>query len=287
MHLVELNTFLAIVETGSLVCASEKLNVTQSTVTARLKSLEAELGQQLIVRNRSGAALTSAGERLRRYASTISDLWRQARQETGLPDALSSVCNIGYEPEVWDGLAKVFFEEIRTELPQVALSAWQGSGTELSNWLRNGLVDVVVTYNGDSSQWQISHPLGFDRLVLVASEPDALIKFNPGYVYVEAGEDFGRDHAIAYADASTARISFGSAPVALAHILEFGGSAYLPLRLVQKHLDAKHLFVLKSAPVFDREIYLVGNNSAISKWPWFKDRVARLQRELAFEVPIL
>ena len=48
MTLSELRTFLAIVETGSLVRASRVLNVTQSTVTARLKSLEAELGQTLI-----------------------------------------------------------------------------------------------------------------------------------------------------------------------------------------------------------------------------------------------
>ncbi|MEO0369267.1 MAG: LysR family transcriptional regulator [Pseudomonadota bacterium] len=269
MHLVELNTFLAIVETGSLVGASEKLNVTQSTVTARLKSLEAELGQQLIVRNRSGAALTSAGEKLRRYASTISDLWRQARQETGLPDALSSVCNIGYEPELWDGLTKRFFETIRNDLPQVALSAWQGSGPELARWLRSGLIDVAITYDGDIGQMQISYPLGVDQLVLVSSRADAPVRFNPGYVYVEAGEDFGRDHAIAYADASTARVSFGSAPAALSHILEFGGSAYLPLRLVEEHINAKRLFVLADAPTFEREIYLIGNRAAVSNWPWF------------------
>jgi DNA-binding transcriptional LysR family regulator len=47
MNLANLETFLKIVETGSLVRASEALNVTQSTVTARMKSLEDELGQTL------------------------------------------------------------------------------------------------------------------------------------------------------------------------------------------------------------------------------------------------
>ena len=45
MNIISLQTFLAIVETGSLVRASKKMNVTQSTVTARLKTLEEELGQ--------------------------------------------------------------------------------------------------------------------------------------------------------------------------------------------------------------------------------------------------
>ena len=36
MNLYEIRTFLAIVETGQLNRAAEQLNVTQSTVTARL-----------------------------------------------------------------------------------------------------------------------------------------------------------------------------------------------------------------------------------------------------------
>ena len=44
MNLQSLATFLAIIETGSLVRAAERLNVTQSTVTARLKALEDHLG---------------------------------------------------------------------------------------------------------------------------------------------------------------------------------------------------------------------------------------------------
>ena len=71
MNLSELRTFLTIVETGSLVRASHILNVTQSTVTARLKSLEDEIGQTLIIRNKSGATMTAAGVRLHRYADTI------------------------------------------------------------------------------------------------------------------------------------------------------------------------------------------------------------------------
>ncbi|MEM7236781.1 MAG: LysR family transcriptional regulator, partial [Pseudomonadota bacterium] len=36
MNLASIQTFVAIVETGSLVRASQRLNVTQSTVTVRL-----------------------------------------------------------------------------------------------------------------------------------------------------------------------------------------------------------------------------------------------------------
>ena len=75
MNITALQTFLAIVDTGSLVRASQVLHVTQSTVTARLKTLEDELGQQLLNRQKSGTTLTPAGTRLLRYARIMTGLW--------------------------------------------------------------------------------------------------------------------------------------------------------------------------------------------------------------------
>ena len=54
-------TFLAIVGTRSFVRAADQLNVSQTTVSARIRTLEDELGRQLFVRNRNGAHLTPAG----------------------------------------------------------------------------------------------------------------------------------------------------------------------------------------------------------------------------------
>ena len=92
---MSLHTFTAIVETGSLVRASEKMNVTQSTVTARLKILEQELGQVLLNRHKSGTTLTPAGSKLLRYAHVMTGLWRQAQNEAGLPDGVDSLCSFG------------------------------------------------------------------------------------------------------------------------------------------------------------------------------------------------
>ncbi|MFT5112887.1 MAG: DNA-binding transcriptional LysR family regulator [Parasphingorhabdus sp.] len=69
-----LETFLAILETGSLAKASKRLYVGQSTVTTRLKRLEDELGQILFNRTKSGVTLTSSGHKFRRYAETMTDL---------------------------------------------------------------------------------------------------------------------------------------------------------------------------------------------------------------------
>ena len=92
MNITALQTFLAIVDTGSLVRASQVLHVTQSTVTARLKSLEDEIGQQLLNRQKSGTTLPPAGTRLLGYARIMTGLWRQAKYETSLPERAGPPC---------------------------------------------------------------------------------------------------------------------------------------------------------------------------------------------------
>ena len=63
MDIDQARTFLAIAAHGSFLEAARRLHVTQSTVSARIRNLEAELGVRLFVRNRSGASLTPAGQR--------------------------------------------------------------------------------------------------------------------------------------------------------------------------------------------------------------------------------
>ena len=108
INIVSLHTFIAIVETGSLVRASEKMNVTQSTVTARLKILEQELGQVLLNRHKSGTTLTPAGSKLLRYAHVMTGLWRQAQNEAGLPDGVDSLCSFGCHSDLWLGKGRYF-----------------------------------------------------------------------------------------------------------------------------------------------------------------------------------
>jgi len=268
MNLNELRTFLTIVETGSLVRAASTLNVTQSTVTARLKSLEDELGQRLINRQKSGATLTAAGVRLQRYATTISDLWQQARKETALPDGMRSVCNIACHPDLWEGLGEGIFDTIRATQPDIALSVWTGGQHDLAHWLDHGLVDIALTYWPSTRQTEATQTLFTDELVLVSNVIDAPIRFNKDYVFVEAGDNFARAHAVEYADADTTRLNFGTATLGRDHVLDHGGSAYLPLRLVQSQLGHS-LHILADAPAFERQSYVVSRTTARADWPWF------------------
>ncbi len=269
MNVTVLQTFLTILEAGSLIRASTQLNVTQSTVTARLQTLERELGQTLIKRDKSGVSPTAAGLRLKRYAETMTGLWQQARQDTALSKSMNDICNIGCHVDLWHHLGRRFFSYVGEHAPDVAISVWKGSAAEASQWLDDGRTDVSLNYAPGYKAGQSATALPADRIVLVSTDPDAPMRFDPGYVYVEAGEEFGRWHAAEYADADIARISFGSSDLGLEHVLAVGGSAYLPDRVVGPLVRQGRLYHIQKAPEFERPVYLSVNTDAADNWPWF------------------
>ncbi|WP_085124618.1 helix-turn-helix domain-containing protein [Tistlia consotensis] len=66
MHIDQIRTFLEVVATGNFRKAAENLNVTQSTVSARIRALESELGRALFERGRRADAGRRASAPARR-----------------------------------------------------------------------------------------------------------------------------------------------------------------------------------------------------------------------------
>jgi DNA-binding transcriptional LysR family regulator len=279
MNITSLQTLITIVETGSLVRASEKLNVTQSTVTARLKTLELELGQVLLVRQKSGVSLTPSGTKMLRYARVMTGLWRQAQREAGLPSGLKSVCTLGCQHELWQGLGKELFYTIDEEHPEMALTLHQGNDVELEEWLAEGMVDIVLTLAPISKRNQTIYILPEEEIALYSDRAETPIKEDPSYIYVDYGEDYRRFHAEAYFDAGVGRVNFASATCALEYLIERGGSAYLPRHITKPYVSSGCLHKLADAPEFLRSRYLVGNDLVTENWPWFQSLIANLQQK--------
>ncbi|MCP4982499.1 MAG: LysR family transcriptional regulator [Gammaproteobacteria bacterium] len=171
MNLSIIYTFLAIAECGQLNRAAERLHATQSTISTRLNSLEAELGQILFHRRKSGTELTSAGFRFQRYAQLMVDTWRQARQETALPAEIDTTFNLGCHADLWEGLGVCMFEYLHDNYPEVAISAWSGEQVELERWLGSGLIDAALGYTPSVAENRSQHRLQGDRPVLVSTRP--------------------------------------------------------------------------------------------------------------------
>lgn len=290
MTLEELRTFLEVIESGSLVEAARRLHVTPSTVTARLNALEEEVGHRLLHRNKSGAELTSAGFKLQRYAELMTQLWRQARHEVSLPAGLDGVCNVGLEADLWRGLGEDLLDYLRRECPGVSVALWPGEQRQLQRWLGTGLIDVALGYVAPRTGRLETHALGDEPLVLVSSQlerwPEAGADFmrRAGYVYVDHGEEFRREHAVAVALDEAVPVTIAAADWALEHLLRHGGTGYLPARHARRALDSGRLREVEGAPRFRRRLFLIASAAAVAQWPWFDALLVALRASVAAPV---
>ena len=147
MDITLAKTFLEIVETGSFAAAASRLNVTQTSVSARIHVLEEQLGRRLFVRNKSGARLTAAGERFLRHATTLVQVWDRARREVGLPQGRRDIASIGAEISLWNPLLVDWLIWMKQEAPDIAIRAEVDVPSRLMDAVHDGALDLAVLYD--------------------------------------------------------------------------------------------------------------------------------------------
>jgi len=276
MNVTVLRTFLEVVETGNLNRAADRMHVTQSTVTQRINMLEQQLGEALINRRKSGAELTSAGFKFKRYAELMLRNWQQARHEISLPETNDSILNIGCHFDLWDHVAQNWLDDIRLHHPTVALSVWGGEQTDMDRWITSGLVDACLCFAPKVQENALVQTLFDEKLILVSSEPCDESYPHPPYLYTDLGDSFRRQHAEAYPQAMAPSLTFGTARFAIDHLVKQGGAGYVPASMVKESLRLLELFLVEGAPVFTRRVYLVANERLPDRLEWFKGSVLRL-----------
>jgi|TARA_R110002012_G_scaffold181653_3_gene348067 DNA-binding transcriptional LysR family regulator len=88
MDIADLQIFATVARLGSMRKAGEELNTVQSNITARIRTLEENLGTSLFERHHRGVKLSAAGQRLLPYYERLAHLMGEARQATlddGIP----------------------------------------------------------------------------------------------------------------------------------------------------------------------------------------------------------
>jgi DNA-binding transcriptional LysR family regulator len=131
MDAADLRVFQSVAVTGSMNKAALELNTVQSNVTARIKSLEDEVGFALFERTNRGVTLTAAGRRLLPFAARAARLLDDARRAVADEGTPSGALVVGsLETTAALRLSPVLAEFAAT-YPAVDLSLRTGTSCEL------------------------------------------------------------------------------------------------------------------------------------------------------------
>ncbi|MDO8037768.1 LysR family transcriptional regulator [Janthinobacterium sp. SUN137] len=256
MDINQARTFLEVASCGSFIMAAERMHVTQTAVSARIRTLEQQLGRQLFVRNKAGARLTPAGERFMRHAATMVQVWERARHQVALPPGRDDAVSIGCELSLWQPLLGDWLIRMSRDCPEIALRAEVDSPARLLDAVHDGSLDLAVLYNPPQRPGLASELLAEEKLVMVTTRDDGQIQADT-YVYVDWGPSFAANHQAAYPELSSPPISISLGPLALVYLLDVGGASYFRIGSAQPYLDAGLLFRVRDAPEFSHSAYAV------------------------------
>ena len=168
MELEQIEYFVRVAELGSFTRASRALNMAQPALSRKIRLLEVELRQNLLVRNGRGATTTDAGKLLLEHGRGILHQVQRLREELGrVRGSLAGRVAIGLPPSIAKVLTVPLTREFRAKLPQAALAISEGLSVAMQDAILNGKLDLALLYGAVPTPGLEITPLLDEDLFLV------------------------------------------------------------------------------------------------------------------------
>jgi DNA-binding transcriptional LysR family regulator len=174
--------FVAAAETGSITLASERVNISQPSISSAIAMLEANFGIQLFIRHHAqGLSLTGDGQRFLQEARALlqqADALQNAACE--ISTQIAGPLEIGCLATLFPLIIPELLNAFKTRHANARVNALAGNQTELFDSLRNGQIAMLLTYD-------LEIPGDMDFLALAKLPP---------YAYVAANHPLARKKTI-------------------------------------------------------------------------------------------
>lgn len=184
--LKQISYFVATAETGSITQASERVNISQPSISSAITALEEEFGIQLFIRHHAqGLSLTSEGQRFLREAKALLVQAEEVQSAASMISAkVGGPLEVGCLSTLFPLAVPELLSVFRKRYPAAKVNAEAGNQAELFESLRNGRIALVLTYD-------MNIPQDFDF------EPMAPL---PPYAFVGAAHPLARRRSVSLSE---------------------------------------------------------------------------------------
>lgn len=259
MDINALKTFLEVAKTRHFGHAADNLFVSQSTVSARIRTLEEVLGVNLFIRERGNIQLSPSGEALITHATSMMTLWARAKQEIAAPSGTRNSLVFGGLSGLWDITLQDWLLRVSTAHPDLAITADSFSSETLFSRVMNGTMDIAFLYDAPQGVNIVSTQLTTIKLRMVSSQ--AVVKLPDDWTDHFVNVDWGMNYAVQFAaefpEISSSRLTTGLGRIAQEHLIRTKGFAYLAEPAVKRAIEKEDLFFVPKTPVFKRKAYAI------------------------------
>nr|WP_244966941.1 LysR family transcriptional regulator [Listeria grandensis] len=146
MKLTTLKYFVTVASESSFTKASEKLYISQPTLSRRIQELEMELGVELFIRHSHTIALSKAGEQ---FLTEVNDVLKRVDKLAHMfdkqahLDSTSPIIKIGYLANFNMGIMFELLKRFKSSRPNVQFVMKQDTPMKLADGLSSGQYDLV------------------------------------------------------------------------------------------------------------------------------------------------
>jgi DNA-binding transcriptional LysR family regulator len=251
-----IETFLDLMETRNFNRTAERLNIMQSTVSHRVKALEAQFNRKLFTRNKGGTVPTAAGLRFLDYAKAMQNQWHEATRAVASAGALERSMRLGIQHDLAETLAGRWVAAIRRELPTTEIYMEADYSNQMNRDLAAGELDLAILYTPHYLPDLHYERIGELHYVLVSTEASAMAGVRPEtYIRSSYSPAFDRAHRLALPHLSVASVAAGQ-NMAIAGLLgSLGGAAYVTKATAASLFEAGGTAIVTDAPVIPQSVY--------------------------------
>lgn len=176
LEIRNLFTFLSVVEAGSFTRAANKLGYAQSSVTAQIQALEAELETPLFDRLGKKIVLTDAGQRLIPYAQEITKMHALAKEAIRSDTALVGTLTIGAPESLAAFRLPGIIRDYKSRYPEVKITLKPGVCWELRDLIRSGELDLAFLLQPETEDRELHiETLVHEKMALIAPPDHPLV----------------------------------------------------------------------------------------------------------------
>lgn len=256
MQLEQVETFLDIIESRNFNRSAERLGLTQSTVSTRIKNLETAVGSELFHRGRAGAEPTAAGRRFEAYARSMLSTWSQARHDVRAFNRFEGSLRVAAQVGMTRSILPGWLEMLLQVLPQSSIHVESDYSPQMISDLSLGNLDIAVVYAPRYLPEITYDQLMVEEYVMVSTTARRLCDVSPES-YIRPGYTVALEkaHAEALPNLTACRLSMGSETLADNMLRRAGGTCYMRADDARRFAAERPSHIVEEAPTLHQPVY--------------------------------
>jgi len=256
MQIDWIDTFLDLVDTRNFNKSAERLNITQSTVSARMNALENQIGKKLFKRSRAGTELTAAGIAFEPHARGLRHSWSEALRTARSSENVDLAIRIGLQTDLATTHIGDWVANFNRLFPRTELYIELDYSNQMCSDLLAGNLDFAVLYTPRFMPDLHFETVGRVNFRMISSVTTSLRHVDPAtHIGASYAPAFDRQHQQSVPNLANARVSSGQNMAVAGMITSMGGTAYVLDETAQAMRDQGGVDFVIDAPILYQDVF--------------------------------